>query len=119
MRFNPFDHSNTCGEIVGRIVVVAVLPALVILGMPLNAFAFGSPGCGSTTCTYNGGGSSGGSGASGSGSGNGGSYTPFYPPTESICVDQGGYIRPYSINSNLTITCTRDVGKTVGQSRQL
>ena len=46
-------------------------------------------------------------------------YTPIYPPPEPTCVDQGGYIRPYSKNSNLTIICTRDVGKTVSQSRQL
>ena len=26
-------------------------------------------------------------------------YTPIYPPPEPTCVDQGGYIRPYSIQS--------------------
>jgi hypothetical protein len=30
-------------------------------------------------------------------------YLPIYPPPEPTCVDQGGNIRPYSVNSNLTI----------------
>ena len=86
--------------------VVRTLVGIAIIGLPVLGWTDQALAtCYGPACTVTGGGSSGGSGSSGSGSGsgNGGNYTPIYPPPEPLCVDQGGYIRPYSINSNLTI----------------